>query len=86
MSWFAYQINWIKQRREALDSGRVWELYYSPIDHGPHRRVPPWPLMYFGGKTPYAAGLLVSRSASDEELEWARKLFPEHTVERGTTP
>ena len=70
MSWVAYQLNWIRQRREYIRKTDTGVTAYSTPPLGPFN--PPWNLRIFGDQGYAEIGY------TKEQEELARSLFPEH--------
>jgi hypothetical protein len=80
--WLGYQLNWIRARRLALESGEVGLIVWGPNHVDVPDQSPPWMLGLLGESSPGCAGLVVAPSTSDAELARIQSLFPELDVER----
>ncbi len=77
MGWVAYQLNWIRQRHDALSGRKMYgvkEIIISgfPI---PQPRTAPWSLRLFG-EDGYE-DFMLDLPEDDPELSRIRALFPE---------
>jgi hypothetical protein len=68
--WLGYQLNWIRQRREVLNSGEF--LGFQEVD----RESRPPSLLWLFGERGYSA-LACSKNVDKEAIE---RLFPESTI------
>jgi hypothetical protein len=66
LGWAVYQVNWIRQRHAFLERENI--VTYPPVQV---ERPLPWSLRLFGESQQFLIG------APPEELDRARKLFPE---------
>ncbi len=83
--WVVYQLNWIRQRRQAVETGEVGlvllpSAFSAPLY--PKPQLPPWTLRLFGEQTLNAQGLVSAPGISDSDLRRLRALFPELQVDR----
>jgi hypothetical protein len=79
--WLGYNLNWIRARRNVLDSGEAGLVDWGPYS-ARNNHSPPWPLGWFGEQSPRTAGLVLTPSASDADLARVQSLFPEMRVTR----
>jgi hypothetical protein len=81
-SWIGHQLDWIRQRTRALESGSV-TVGLAGTNRCPE---PPWSLRILGERKRYVHHLRLPASASDEDLRVMRELFPELDVRRAGAP
>lgn len=74
--FLAYQLNWIRQRRELIKTGVV-ETYETPSEKSVAKRAPG--LLYLFGEPGYH-NVSVYMLDDDPELARVRELFPEAAV------
>lgn len=82
-AWVGYQLNWIRQRRDAREDDLVRPLWdhTTSLVGAPYMQAP-WPLELFGEEPAGVRILYVRDTATDEELARVRGLFPETEVFR----
>lgn len=87
LGWVVYSFNWIRQRREAIESGEVGMTTVMRVAMpdgtlGYDYPEPPWSLRLFGERPVGVDSLSLGASVTDEEELRIRALFPELPVER----
>jgi len=82
--WLGYQVNWIRERRAAIASGRVeyWrDEFDNPFDNASPTPVsPPFSLWIFGERG--RDTICLHSCATDQEVSDMSALFPEAWVFR----
>jgi hypothetical protein len=80
VGWVVYHLDWMRQRRQALESHAI--LVPVACDFGLGQCRTPWPLWILGEADVGAVSFALPSSTSDEEVERIRRLFPEVDVGR----
>jgi len=91
IGWVTYSVNWIRQRRNAIENGEIGMVTVSRVamqdgSLGHEYPNPPWYLRLFGEQPVGVDSLSLGASATDGELLRIRSLFPELPVERRPAP